>query len=32
MPYLTGRSDYPPKDPTVGGVLAQMARTFPDRG
>lgn len=32
MPYLTGRSDYPPKDPTVGGVLAQMARLFPDHG
>jgi glyoxylase-like metal-dependent hydrolase (beta-lactamase superfamily II) len=25
MPYLTGRSDYPPPDPTVGGGL--MART-----
>jgi len=32
MPYLTGRSDYPPKDPTVGGALAMMARLFPDRG
>ncbi len=32
MPYLRGRSDYPPKDPTVGGVLAMMARTFPDHG
>ena len=32
MPYLRGKSDYPPKDPTVGGVLAQMARIFPDHG
>jgi len=32
MPYVRGRSDYPPKDPTVGGVLAQMARAFPDHG
>ena len=29
LPYLTGRSDYPPPDPTVGGALATMSRTFP---
>ncbi|MDQ3131329.1 MAG: MBL fold metallo-hydrolase [Acidobacteriota bacterium] len=32
MPYLTGLSDYPPQDPTVGGALAQMARVFPHGG
>lgn len=32
MPYLTGRSDYPPQDPTVGGAMAVMSRTFPHRG
>ena len=33
LPYLTGRSDYPPADPSVGGGM--MARTgflFPRRG
>lgn len=29
LPYLTGRSDYPPQDPTVGGALAMMSRAFP---
>ncbi|MFL5578043.1 MAG: MBL fold metallo-hydrolase [Gemmatimonadaceae bacterium] len=30
LPYLTGRSPYPPPDPTVGGgALAFMSRTFP---
>jgi glyoxylase-like metal-dependent hydrolase (beta-lactamase superfamily II) len=36
MPYLTGRSAYPPPDPTVGGCwphvggcLSQMSRTMP---
>ena len=29
LPYLTGRSDYPPQDPTVGGALATMSRVFP---
>jgi len=28
-PYLSGRSDYPPQDPTVGGALAMMSRVFP---
>ena len=32
MPYLTGRSDYPPFDPTVGGALAFLARAFPHGG
>ncbi|HKG91605.1 MAG TPA: MBL fold metallo-hydrolase [Gemmatimonadaceae bacterium] len=32
LPYLTGRSDYPPRDPTVGGALGLMSRTFPTRG
>lgn len=28
-PYLTGISDYPPPDPTVGGAIAFMSRAFP---
>lgn len=32
IPYLTGKSDYPPQDPTVGGALAQMSRLFPHSG
>ncbi len=32
MPYLTGRSDYPPQDPAMGGAIAQMARMFPHTG
>lgn len=32
LPFLTGRSDYPPQDPTVGGALAFMARFFPHSG
>ena len=32
MPYLTGRSDYPPRDPTMGGAMAQMSRIMPDHG
>ncbi len=32
MPYLTGKSDYPPQDPTMGGAIAQMARMFPHGG
>jgi len=31
-PYLSGRSDYPPQDPTVGGAIAQMSRVFPHSG
>jgi glyoxylase-like metal-dependent hydrolase (beta-lactamase superfamily II) len=29
-PFLTGKSIYPPYDPTVGGPLAQMARVLPN--
>jgi glyoxylase-like metal-dependent hydrolase (beta-lactamase superfamily II) len=30
LPYLTGRSSYPPPDPTVGGgALAAMSRLYP---
>lgn len=29
LPYLTGRSPYPPGDPTVGGALAMLTRVFP---
>lgn len=29
LPYLTGRSLYPPADPTVGGALAFLSRFFP---
>lgn len=32
VPYVTGRSDYPPQDPTVGGVFAQLSRAFPHHG
>ena len=33
LPFLTGRSDYPPPDPTVGrGLLARMSPLFPERG
>jgi glyoxylase-like metal-dependent hydrolase (beta-lactamase superfamily II) len=31
-PYLTGRSNYPPRDPTMGGAMAQMSRLMPDHG
>jgi glyoxylase-like metal-dependent hydrolase (beta-lactamase superfamily II) len=31
MPYLTGRSAYPPKDPTVGGAVAFLSRFIPAR-
>ena len=29
IPYLTGRSDYPPPDPTVGGAMANLSRVLP---
>ena len=33
LPFLTGRADYPPPDPTVGhGVTARLAPLFPERG
>ena len=28
-PYLTGKSAYPPKDPTAGGAMAFLSRFFP---
>jgi glyoxylase-like metal-dependent hydrolase (beta-lactamase superfamily II) len=31
-PYLRGLSDYPPRDPTMGGAMAQMSRLMPDHG
>ena len=31
-PFLTGRSDYPEPDPTVGGFMAQTSRLFPHGG
>ena len=31
MPYLTGKSDYPPPDPTVGGAIAFLSRFIPSR-
>lgn len=32
FPYLDGRADYPPPDPTVGGFMAQLSRVFPKSG
>ena len=33
LPFLTGRADYPPPDPTVGGpILARLAPSIPERG
>jgi glyoxylase-like metal-dependent hydrolase (beta-lactamase superfamily II) len=32
LPYLTGRSDYPPQDPTMGGAIAFLSRFFPTSG
>lgn len=32
LPYLAGRSDYPPQDPTVGGAIAFLSRFFPRHG
>jgi glyoxylase-like metal-dependent hydrolase (beta-lactamase superfamily II) len=31
LPYLTGKSDYPPPDPTVGGAMAFLSRFMPSR-
>jgi glyoxylase-like metal-dependent hydrolase (beta-lactamase superfamily II) len=31
FPYLTGKSAYPQKDPTVGGAMAFLSRFFPSR-
>lgn len=32
FPYLDGRDNYPPADPTVGGFMAQLSRVFPSKG
>ncbi len=32
FPFLDGRDDYPPPDPTVGGFMAQLSRAFPRKG
>jgi glyoxylase-like metal-dependent hydrolase (beta-lactamase superfamily II) len=32
MPYLKGRSDYPPSDSSMGGAIAHLARMLPTRG
>ena len=33
LPFLTGRADYPPPDPTVGrGLMARLSPLFPERG
>jgi glyoxylase-like metal-dependent hydrolase (beta-lactamase superfamily II) len=32
MPYLTGKSDYPPPDPTVGGAMAFLSRFMSGHG
>lgn len=33
LPFLTGRADYPPPDPTVGGgLMATISPLFPERG
>jgi glyoxylase-like metal-dependent hydrolase (beta-lactamase superfamily II) len=31
LPYLTGRSAYPPADPTIGGAMAFLSRFVPAR-
>lgn len=33
LPFLTGRADYPPPDPTVGGgLMARLSPLVPERG
>ena len=32
LPFLTGRSDYPPGDPSMGGAIAHFSRAFPHAG
>lgn len=32
LPFLTGRADYPPPDPTVGGGSMRLVPLFPERG
>ncbi len=31
LPYLTGQSDYPPPDPTIGGAIAFLSRFMPSK-
>ncbi|CAN5244505.1 MBL fold metallo-hydrolase [soil metagenome] len=31
LPYLTGRSSYPPPDPTIGGAIAFLSRFMPSK-
>ncbi|MDQ2799997.1 MAG: MBL fold metallo-hydrolase [Armatimonadota bacterium] len=31
-PYLSGQSDYPPQDPTIGGAISFMSRFFSTSG
>ncbi|MGI8890048.1 MAG: MBL fold metallo-hydrolase [Chthoniobacterales bacterium] len=31
LPYVTGQSDYPPPDPTIGGAIAFLSRFMPHR-
>lgn len=31
LPYLTGRSAYPPPDPTIGGAIGFLSRFMPSR-
>ncbi len=31
LPYLTGKSSYPPPDPTIGGAIAFLSRFMPSR-
>jgi glyoxylase-like metal-dependent hydrolase (beta-lactamase superfamily II) len=33
LPFVTGRADYPPPDPSVGrGLMARLSPLFPERG
>lgn len=32
LPYLTGRSDYAPQDPTIPGAISFLSRAFPHGG
>jgi glyoxylase-like metal-dependent hydrolase (beta-lactamase superfamily II) len=33
LPFLTGRADYPPPDPSVGGgLMSRLSPLFPERG
>ncbi len=32
LPYLDGRSDFAPGDPSMGGAIAQLSRAFPSSG